>query len=103
RNNAAAPRIAVRLKGTGPNTRGIGAKISVFVGSIVQQSQEIIAGGRYLSSDDPMRSFAAGAATNNLRIEVAWRGGKKSVVENATPNHIYEIDESTAQPSPPAA
>src|SRR5205814_1171315 len=54
RNNAPGGRVAVRLKGNPPNTRGIGAKIKVFgvdFGKLVQ-SQEIIAGGRYLSSDD---------------------------------------------------
>ena len=48
RNNTAAPRIAVRLRGDAPNTRGIGAKIRV-VGGPVNQSQEMLCGGRYLS------------------------------------------------------
>jgi len=59
----------------------------------VRQSQEMICGGRYLSSDDAIRVFAAGTLTNDLRIEVTWRGGKRSVVASAQPNRIYEIDE----------
>jgi hypothetical protein len=99
RNDSAAPRLAVRLKGLPPNTRGIGAKLRVL-GGPVPQSQEIMAGGRYLSSDDPMRVFAAGTLTNDLRIEVTWRSGKQSVVEHALGNRIYEIDESCAVSSP---
>lgn len=95
RNDATAPRLAVRLKGLAPNTAGISAKILV-IGGPVSQSQEMISGGRYLSSDDPERVFAAGSATNRLRIEVKWRSGKTSVVEGAAANHIYEIAETGA-------
>lgn len=96
RNEAAAPRIAVRLRGVAPNARGIGAKIRVMNGAVPMQSQEIICGGRYLSSDDPMRVFAAGALTDKLRIEVVWRGGLRSVVADAQANRLYELDESGA-------
>lgn len=99
RNESAAPRIGVRLKGKAPNTRGIGAKVSVLGGAIPQQTQEIIAGGRYLSSDDPMRSFATGSLTNRVRIEVTWRSGQKTIVENLTGNRVCEIDEATAKPA----
>src|SRR5439155_3111164 len=98
RNDSIAPRIAVRLKGASKNTRGIGSRITVgpaapsappqsdAVGLAVPsgplaphalptQSQEIIAGGRYLSSDDPMRVFAAVSLSNRLQIEVFWPTG----------------------------
>ncbi len=96
RNDAGAPRLAVRLKGKSPNTRGIGAKITVR-GGPVTQSQEVVCGGRYLSGDDPMRVFAAGKATN-LTIEVVWRNGAGSLVTGAQPNRVYEIAEAGAQP-----
>jgi hypothetical protein len=92
RNDTPAPRLAVRLRGKAPNTRGIGAKITV-TGGPAAQSQEMMCGGRYMSGDEAMRVFAAGAATN-LTIEVVWRSGAKSVVLDAAPNCIYEIDES---------
>jgi hypothetical protein len=95
RNNSAAPRVAIRLKGLPPNTRGIGARMRVE-GGPVPQSQEMMCGGRYLSSDDAIRVFAAGNGTNRVRIEVTWRSGKRSVVEDAPANQLYEIDESAA-------
>jgi hypothetical protein len=108
RNDCSAPRVAIRLKGLSPNTRGIGAKIKV-VGGPVEQSQEMICGGRYLSSDDPMRVFAAGTNGNPMRLQVTWRNGKQTIVENVLPNRIYEIEEqgssgkvpTTSSPSPP--
>jgi enediyne biosynthesis protein E4 len=100
RNESAAPRVAVRLKGVAPNTRGIGAKITVRGHGIPAQTQEMIAGGRYVSSDDPMRVFAAGSATNKLTIEVRWRSGKTSLIENGSPNHIYSVDETESKETP---
>jgi len=101
RNEGSAPRVAVRLKGTAPNTQGIGAKIKVRGGPVARQSQEVICGGRYLSGDDPVRVFAAGSLTNRLTIEVTWRSGRYSVVSNAAPNFIYEVDEASAVVAPP--
>jgi enediyne biosynthesis protein E4 len=96
RNQTVAPRVAVRLKGLPPNTQGIGAKLRLFGGAVPAQSQEVISGGRYLSGDDPMRVFAAGTATNVMRLEVDWRSGKRSVIEQVKANHLYEVDESGA-------
>ena len=96
RNEGVAPRVTVRLRGEAPNTQGIGAKIRVLGGAVPQQSQEMQCGGRYLSGDEPLRVFAAGSLTNRLRIEVDWRGGKRSVVAWTEPNRVYEIAESGA-------
>ena len=94
RNDAGAPRVAVRLKGKAPNTRGVGAKIKLLNGAVPSQSQEMIAGGRYLSSDDSMRVFAAGTTTNAIAIEVVWRSGARSLLTNVAADKIYEIDEA---------
>ena len=89
RNNAPGPRIAVRLKGNAPNTSGIGARIKVG-----EQSQEVIAGGRYLSCDQAQRCFAP-----RDTIEVTWRNGTRTVITNAQPNVLYEIGERGAAPA----
>ncbi|MCI0535622.1 MAG: VCBS repeat-containing protein, partial [Verrucomicrobiales bacterium] len=94
RNESSAPRIAVRLKGAGANSRGIGAKIEVS-GGPVTQTQEMIAGGRYLSGDDAMRVFAAGSA-QQLELAITWRSGKRSVLTDCRPNYVYEVDEGAA-------
>lgn len=83
RNNATAPRVAVRVRGKGTDTHGIGARISVE-GGPVRQSQVIIAGGRYLSGDDPQRVFAAG--TGPMTVTVDWPDGLRQVRSNVPPN-----------------
>jgi len=94
RNEATAPRLAVRLRGQPPNTQGIGAKIRVL-GGPAPQSKEVICGGNYVSGSDPMFVFATGK--NELTIEVTWRNGKHSIIHEAKPNRIYEIDESKTE------
>ena len=102
RNNAEAPRLAVRLKGLDSNVQGIGAKVTVRGGKVPMQSQEAISGGRYMAGSEPLLMFAAW--TNAMTIEVVWRSGKRSVVTGAMANHFYEIDEAMALPRPaPAA
>jgi hypothetical protein len=65
----------------------------------VEQSQEMISGGRYLSGDQAQRVFAAGKADNEqMEIEVRWRDGMRSLVKGVKANRIYEIDESGAEP-----
>ncbi|MBE7504112.1 MAG: VCBS repeat-containing protein [Verrucomicrobiales bacterium] len=95
RNDGTAPRLAVRLVGLPPNTRGIGARLTVS-GGPVPQSQVMTCGGRYLSGDAPLRVFAAGSPTNRLRLEVRWPSGRTSLVPDASANHLYEIHEAAA-------
>lgn len=90
RNESGRPRMVVQLRGPSPNTQGIGARLTVRGGPVVQ-TQEIITGGRYLSGDVAERVFAAGETTNGLTLEVAWPSGARSVITNALANHRYEI------------
>ncbi len=93
RNETIAPRIAIRLEGAKPNTRGIGARITVD-GGPVEQSQVMIAGGRYVSSDDSLRVFAAGNETNVLRVRVDWPSGVHTEATNVPANSISLIHET---------
>ncbi len=100
RNDTSAPRLAVRLRGQPPNTGGVGARITV-TGGPMPQSQPIVCGGRYCSSDQAQRTFAAENAAA-LEARVRWRGGRESVVANVPPNTLLEVFES-AEAVPPAA
>lgn len=99
RNDAAAPRVAVRLVGRPPNTQGVGAKVRVSGGAVPFQEREVTAGGLYLSHSDYLVSFGAGRA-GSVTIEVRWRNGGTSEVRGAQPNRLYEIREDGARPAP---
>ena len=95
RNESTAPRVAVRLRGTGSNRDGIGAVVRVFAASLPVQMREVTDGGAYLSSSEPMLSFATGR-DSVFRIEVRWRDGTTSVIGEARANRLYEIDQRGA-------
>ncbi|MFM1941730.1 MAG: hypothetical protein RI897_712 [Verrucomicrobiota bacterium] len=107
RNDSSAPRVAVQLHGRPPNSDGIGARIQVS-GGPVTQSQSIVSGGRYLSSDQPRRTFAAGAPNALLQIEVTWRQGWRTILTNVPANSLVFVEESnllppaSSTPPPPA-
>ena len=99
RNEASAPRVILRLRGRGANRDGIGSRILWTSGDLTQ-SQEILAGGRYLSGEPPERVFAApGSATGTHSLEVRWRSGAVSRFQGLLANHRYVVDE----PAGPAA
>jgi hypothetical protein len=99
-NQSSAPRVAVRLKGI-KNTAGIGARIELLDGAVPRQSEEVISGGRYLSSDEASRVFAAGTNAE-MKLVVHWPGGKVSWVDGVRPNRIYEINETSASKEDPS-
>jgi hypothetical protein len=96
RNETSAPRVSVRLKGEKSNTHGIGAKIKTLGGPVPFQTQEMICGGRYLSSDEPLRVFAATATANSMRVEVTWATGKQTIADHVPANSVLEIFETAA-------
>lgn len=99
RNETVRPRVAVRLRGLTPNTQGVGARIRVQAPGLPRQSQEIRAGGRYLSGDDTVRTFAVAQVSDRVAIEVRWRRGGVSAITNAPANGFYEFDETAASPA----
>ena len=102
RNDAAAPRLAVRLRGEAPNTAGIGAQVWLEVPGLPRQTKEIAAGGGYLSGSEALASFALGDASEGT-LGVEWRGGGRSVVRVEGVNRLYEVFEAEADTAVPAS
>jgi hypothetical protein len=97
RNNSIRPRISVRLIGASANTEAIGARIILRPGAnsiFPMQSQELIKGGRYLSSDQAIRIFAADAGDSESKLEVIWTDGSRIVVPVSEVNRSYAITQN---------
>ena len=92
RNDAPAPRVAVRLVGRAPNSRAIGARIRVLGGPVAEQSREVTVGGLYLSSADQEYAFAA-PPDSALAIEVRWRDGALTRIDSVRAGRLYEVVE----------
>ncbi len=95
RNDARAPRIAVRLLGDTPNTAGVGGRIRVLGGATPVQEKEVTAGGLYLSHSEMLSTFATGRS-DTVTIEVRWRDGRLTTIPGARPDRIYEIRQAGA-------
>ncbi|WP_419163290.1 FG-GAP repeat domain-containing protein [Candidatus Palauibacter sp.] len=101
RNEAGAPRVLVRLRGAGGNTRGIGARIGLAGHDAGVQVREITAGGAYLSSSAPAASFAA-VPDAEMTLTVDWPDGRRTRLDGIIANREYVIDAATAAGEPAA-
>lgn len=101
RNEASAPRLAVRLRGATPNTQAVGAKIRVSGGGLPDQVKEVVSGGIYLSGSDPQQTFAAGDPEALLTIDVTWRDGTQTRVDSVRANSLVEIFQDGGRASLP--
>ena len=95
RNDATAPRIAVRLRGAAPNTQAVGAKVTLTNGAVATQVHEVVVGGRYLSHSDYTMSFAMGASDSAMLV-IDWRDGRRTTILHARANRLYEVSHATA-------
>ncbi len=94
RNESTAPRVAVRLVGTPPNTDAVGARVEVRGPGLPPQSREVGAGGLYLSDGGPTLSFAAGEA-DTLQLAVRWPDGSCTGLP-LVPGRLYEVRQPSA-------
>lgn len=98
RNNTTAPRVAVRLAGRSPNTQGIGARVTLHGAGIPDQTDEIMAGGKYMSGSDVQLMFAAPLRTPPMSLEVHWRSGRSTLISEVQANRMYEVVEPDGLP-----
>ncbi len=88
-NRAPGRRIAVRIKGPGRNTYGVGTTVHVYCEGLAAQQKEITAGGQYVSHSQMVAVFAA--TEDSCSLEVAWPGGKRSSVASVLAGRLYEV------------
>ena len=106
-NKVSAPRFSVRLIGRGGNASAIGAKVAL-VGQKGRYEQEIIGGGRYLSDDQNLKTFAMNMEPSTSHVEITWPDGTLSIIEAIQAGMCYEIDANklasrSSKPIPPPA
>lgn len=106
RNDSEAPRVAVVLQGTAPNTRAIGAVVRVK-GRAGEQIQEKLAGGRYAGGVDDVLTFALPADQGPFTLTVAWPGGAETKLGDVASGRLTlrqaEAGKRVAEPVAPRA
>jgi hypothetical protein len=81
-----------QLIGTKSNKSGIGARVRVTAGDLVQ-FDEVRSGGSYLSQNDPRLHFGLQQHTTMDRVEVTWPSGKTDTITALPADFIYTITE----------
>lgn len=81
-----------QLVGTKSNKSGIGARVRVTAGELVQ-FDEVRGGGSYLSQNDPRLHFGLEQHATMDRVEVTWSSGKTDVITALPADFIYTITE----------
>jgi hypothetical protein len=67
--------LQIRLEGTGPNTFGVGAKLTVYAGGGKQYAEQMPTRG-YLSTVSPILHFGLGALAAIDSLQVVWPDGR---------------------------
>lgn len=92
--------IQLQLRGVKSNRDGVGARVRVTAGKLVQ-IDEVHAGRSYQSHFGSRLHFGLGPNQRVDRIEVSWIGGGVDVLENVRPDRLLTITEGTAKPRGP--
>jgi hypothetical protein len=84
--------IILNLVGQKSNRDGVGARIKLFAGEIVQTAQKKSTTG-YLSQNDPRIHFGLLKNNNVDSIEIKWPSGKFQVLKHLKANQILKVTE----------
>jgi enediyne biosynthesis protein E4 len=84
--------LELKLVGQTSNRDGIGARVKVTAGGMVQTSQKRSTTG-YLSQNDPRMHFGLAKNKQADKIEIKWPSGKSQVLENMNANQVLTIKE----------
>ncbi|MBW8039051.1 MAG: CRTAC1 family protein [Planctomycetes bacterium] len=91
--------IQISLRGAKTNRDGVGARVKVTAGDLVQ-IDEVHSGRGYQSHYGMRLQFGLGKRNLIDRIEVRWIGGGVDVVENITVDQLVIITEGSSKASP---
>ncbi len=88
--------IQIRLRGVKTNRDGIGARVKVTAGDLVQ-IDEVHSGRGYQSHHGLRLHFGLGRRERVDRIEVRWIGGGVDVLEDVAPDRLLTITEGSGR------
>jgi len=87
--------VQIRLRGVRSNRDGVGARVTVTAGDLVQ-IDEVHSGRGYQSHWGTRLHFGLGKRDRVDRIQVRWIGGGVDVLQNVPVDRLVVIEEGTA-------
>lgn len=91
-NRTANNWLRLKLIGTRSNRHGIGARVTVTLGT-ESQTREVHRGYSYLSSNDPRLLLGLGKRTVVDQLQIHWQSGVVQTLENLTVNQELVVTE----------
>ncbi len=82
----------IDVQGTTSNRDGIGTRIKLTVGGVIQ-TRDVVSSTGYLSQNDYRAHFGLGKQTKADKIEIRWPGGKLQTLENITGGRVLTVKE----------
>lgn len=99
RNNTTSNRVSISLNGNGKNSHGIGCKVKLITGKLIQTKEMNPVRG-WLSSNEPMLYFGLGKHDLIDQLIVEWRNGTSQTFRNIKANQLLVIkQDSNATPN----
>jgi hypothetical protein len=89
--------IRFRFAGAGKNTFGIGCKVEIRCGDLLQQ-QELQTTKGYQSSAEPILSFGTGNHATIDEVSVTWPDGNRQTLKNLKTRQSWTFHEMDAKP-----
>jgi len=86
--------LMVKTAGRESNRDGVGARVRVTTGDLVQIG-EVNSGSSYLSQNDLRLSFGLGQRQQVDRVEVRWPSGRVDVLQDLEVNQLITVEEGT--------
>jgi hypothetical protein len=87
--------LQIELKGTGKNTFGLGAKVTVYAGGEQQYAEQMSTRG-YLSTVTPILHFGLGSLAAVDSVHVIWPDGKAQTLMNVGANRRITVHQENA-------
>jgi hypothetical protein len=87
--------LQIELRGTGKNTFGLGAKVTVYAGGEKQYAEQMPTRG-YLSSVSPILHFGLGRHAAVDSLQVIWPDGSAQILKNVQANRRISIHQENA-------
>ncbi|MGZ3764301.1 MAG: VCBS repeat-containing protein [Mucilaginibacter sp.] len=87
--------LKVNLKGSGMNTFGIGAKVTIYTGGMQQLIEQMPTRG-FESSVEPVLNFGTGTSKKVDSLRVIWPNMKMQVIKNINCNTTITLDQTKA-------
>jgi tetratricopeptide (TPR) repeat protein len=84
--------VRFRLEGRRSNRDGVGARVTIRVGT-QRRLGERYGGGSYLSACDPRLHFGLGTARRIDEVEVRWPSGQVDIFRDLEPDETYHLGE----------